>query len=76
MRRPRRRRNVKPKKCADCVFLYRHPLVNQKNKFQLVTPTGRTKQQYRCKKFDELYFESREKCGGPFRKEAVDEKGN
>jgi hypothetical protein len=36
---------------------------------------GKIKQCYRCKKFDEIYFLVRDKCGGPY-KEAWNEKGN
>jgi hypothetical protein len=66
---------VKPKKCDACKYLYRHKLINQNKRFQVVTKHGRTKQSYRCGKFDELYFLVRDKCGGPY-KEAEREKGN
>jgi hypothetical protein len=58
---------MKPKKCDGCLYLYRHQLVNLKKIFQLVTATGRTKQQYMCKKADKLCFEAREKCEGPYK---------
>jgi hypothetical protein len=61
---------VKPKKCYDCIYLYRHQLVNVEKGFAIVTKTGRTEQQYRCKKFDKLYFEARENCKGLYKKKA------
>jgi hypothetical protein len=58
---------MKPKKCDLCIHLNRKNLINLKKRFQLITRTGRTKQSYRCGKYDELYFLIRDKCEGPYK---------